>query len=156
VPGTSDRVTENGEVVYRFHPAAPLAPGNYVLHATDDVTCYDVSTAGQCRARSEGDARETRLVSFSTESHPSVLAVSSIYAHDGFTVTFSQDMDPASAELMHVLDASGAEMRVTRQWQPGSQRVIDLITPPGQTNVLLDDGIVAADGTPMPGLPAVY
>jgi hypothetical protein len=154
VPGTSERIREGGELVYRFYPAAPLAPGDYELHATDDVTCYDGT---QCNERTDNDeVRSTRLAGFSTISRPTVLAVTSIYGYDGFAVTFSQDMDPASAELMHVLDATGAELRVTRRWQPGSQRVIELVTPPGQTDVLLDDGVRAADGTAMQGLPAVY
>jgi hypothetical protein len=158
VAGASERTDENGVVILRFHPAAPLAPGHYELRVSADSECGVPTYADLTYCRPEdGSADQNRVVGrFSTVSEPEILAVTGLYGATGFTVFFSQDVDPGTVDLVHPRDFDRKTLASTRTWQPGGTRVLEVSTSPTVVDLQIDDGVVALDGTPVPGLPAVF
>jgi hypothetical protein len=155
VAGHAERTTPGGQAfVYRFVPDAPLPDGDYLLVLeidgrelyTDEVEALDpeASWSGPVGVR------------FSTVSSPKVRRASLYYGDGTGYVSFSQDMDVASlAAHMKILDATGDELPVTQTWLGDRLHTLQFTSQQGAADILLEPGILAADGSEMTGLPMV-
>jgi hypothetical protein len=158
VAGYSDRTDEGDAMIFRFHPAAPLAPGDYTLTVAAGVECDPpaLDAPVTCRFADGTDPQARVLGRFTVGSKPTILGATR--PTDGeIDLYFSQDMDFDALSRVHPRNSAGGVLVAEKRWRGGGTRILSVSADEDSlADLLVDDGVVALDGTPVTGLPQVY
>ncbi len=151
VVGHSERSEENGELVFRYVHAEPLAPETYFItfvgSSNVDVTFAD---EGLAALFSFPGADSAPVMKFSIASEPRLRYAIHDRATGVFTVSFTEDMDVSTLEHVKV---AGEQPQVTRTYRGGDLHVLEVAAPLGAVNLVLEPGLAARTGVPVMGLP---
>jgi hypothetical protein len=138
----------DAEVILRFVPAAPLPAGDYVFSFASHALSVDTLDVAYLD-------RERVGAQFSTISRPELISSTYFSTSTNFTLGFSQPIDLESLrEHLSALDELGAPIAFSAE-ADGELGVTVLLARPAAL-LSLADGALAADGTPILGLPILF